>query len=485
MAPVFARVDDHDPDGRAERPQNEQMKQAHAAAAQDHREPRPFSGRRFAGSGSPIERGEDRAAAQAPQDAGGRLEEDGVEVVQGFGEPSRRRREGTTADQDLPGETAGLEEVLPEGRALGLGTAHAVVAHPAGRMMRHDETVGRRERRDSRADGLDLADDFVAEHGAGRRCACRQFEQVGAAEAAPAQAQDELPGGRHGVGELLEPRLAEGVDRHRLHRGVSFHHMERRIHRRFPRRIELRYWRSGEVQGHTAYSTNISKSGLFLSSSSPLASGERVRLEVIDRECGFVAEGRVTRIHRVPLALRHVDQQGVGVRFLLPEELVEDLVPLARQSGPATQGGREVGFDSPVSVEWNAAGASTEAATQPEAEPELEPVPAMDAGRDKIVPIAFADASAFLSTYHRDISAGGLFISTPTPMQLQEAVWIEMQLPIPGERPKLFAARVVQRFDPLAAVGDGRNLISGMAVQFVEPEKVLTELKPFLAVLRR
>ena len=60
-----------------------------------------------------------------------------------------------------------------------------------------------------------------------------------------------------------------------------------------------------------------------------------------------------------------------------------------------------------------------------------------------------------------------------------------MQLPIPGERPRLFAARVVQRFEPQAAVGTGRNILTGMAVQFVEPEMVLAELKPLLAVLRR
>lgn len=255
--------------------------------------------------------------------------------------------------------------------------------------------------------------------------------------------------------------------------------MERRIHRRFPRRIELRYWRPGEVQGHTAYTTNISKSGLFLSSSTPLMSGERLRLEIIDRESGFFAEGRVTRVHRVPLALRHVDQQGVGVRFLLPEELVENLVPLARQSGPATQGGRDVDLSPVFPEEPGAAGDGGEAGPEPEADP------TMDIERDKIVPISFADPSAFLSTYHRDISAGGLFISTPTPMALQELVWIEMRLPIPGEPPKLFAARVVQRFDPLAAVGSGMNLLSGMAVQFAEPEKVLAELKPLLDALRR
>jgi Tfp pilus assembly protein PilZ len=258
--------------------------------------------------------------------------------------------------------------------------------------------------------------------------------------------------------------------------------MERRIHRRFPRRIELRYWRPGEVQGHTAYTTNISKSGLFLSSSTSLTSGERLRLEIIDRESGFFAEGRVTRVHRVPLALRHVDQQGVGVRFLLPEELVENLVPLARQSGPATQGGRDVD-PAPQFPESPDAPAAASSAGQADAEPEENP--AMDIDRDKIVPISFSDSSAFLSTYHRDISAGGLFISTPTPMALQELVWIEMRLPIPGEPPRLFAARVVQRFDPLAAVGSGMNLLSGMAVQFTEPEKVLSELKPLLDALRR
>lgn len=267
--------------------------------------------------------------------------------------------------------------------------------------------------------------------------------------------------------------------------------MERRIHRRFARRIELRFWRSGEDQGHTAYSTNISKSGLFLSSVSALMPGERLRLEFVDRDSGFIAEGRVARVHRVSLALRQVDQQGVGVRFLLPEELVENLVPLARQSGPATQGGRAVGPE-PLAADdrWRDDTLTDEAADalvndgQP---PELTPADStgMDIARDKVVPVSFADPSTFLSTYHRDISAGGLFVSTPTPAALQEAVWIEMQLPIAGERPRLFAARVIQRFDPQAAVGSGRNLLSGMAVQFVEPEKVLAELKPLLALLRR
>jgi Tfp pilus assembly protein PilZ len=471
-AAVLARVDDHDPNRRIERPQNEEMEQAHAAAAQNRGEPPPAHLR---GAGRSRGGEQERALAQAPEDTGRGLEEESVEVVEGIGQPASGRCEGAGADQNLPGEAPGHEQVLAEGRTLGLRAARAVEALPAGGVVGHDEAIGRRQAADLLADRKDLTHDLVPEHDSGRRRTGRQFEEIGAAEPAPAQAQDELVGSRQRVGEVAQARPAAVVDGDGLHRGVSFHQMERRIHRRFPRRIELRYWRPGETQGHTAYTTNISKSGLFLSSSTSLMSGERLRLEILDRESGFFAEGRVTRIHRVPLALRHVDQQGVGVRFLLPEELVENLVPLARQSGPATQGGKEVEPGALVPDEQGGAVAGGEAAAQP----------AMDIDRDRIVPIAFADPSAFLSTYHRDICAGGLFISTPTPMALQEAVWIEMRLPIPGEPPKLFPARVVQRFDPLAAVGSGMNLLSGMAVQFTDPEKVLAELKPLLEALRR
>lgn len=283
--------------------------------------------------------------------------------------------------------------------------------------------------------------------------------------------------------------------------------MERRIHRRFPRRIELRFWRTGETQGHAGYTSNISKSGLFLGSATGLMPGERLRLEIVDRENGFFAEGRVARVHRVDLALRHIDQPGVGVRFLLPEELVEDLVPLARQFGPATQSDKAV--DSGQSTTYDRrtvdafaegsaaangsdasakfAGSDAEKSGHPVPVPVPVPIPAPETpiGRDKVVPVSFVDSSAFLSTFHRDITAGGLFVSTATPAALQETVWIEMHLPIAGDRPKLFAARVIQRFDPAAAVLPGRNVLAGMAVQFIEPEKVLAELRPLVAVLRR
>ena len=361
-------------------------------------------------------------------------------------------------------------------------------------MVGNDDPVAGCERANSRTDRENLTYDLVPEDRSVGDRPGRQLEEIGAAEPAPTQVEDKLTRTGNRIGSFAELWLAVVIDRDDLHCEVSFHQMERRIHRRFSRRIELRYWRPKETQGHTAYTTNISKSGLFLSSSIALNPGERLRLEIVDLEKGFVAEGRVVRVHRVALALRQVEQQGVGVRFLMPEELVENLVPLARQSGPATPSGRPVqpepGGDFDPGMEETPSEESDDTSpSQPGAEPAAEPGSATgtatDVDRDKVVPVSFTDPSAFLSTYHRDISAGGLFISTPTPMALSETVWIEMHLPLPGERSKLFAARVIQRFDPQAAVGSGKNYLSGMAVQFIEPEKVLAELKPLLAALRR
>ncbi|MEO8276180.1 MAG: PilZ domain-containing protein [Thermoanaerobaculia bacterium] len=263
---------------------------------------------------------------------------------------------------------------------------------------------------------------------------------------------------------------------------------------RIPLRIELRFWRPGDTAKLTGYTTNISKSGFFLGGASSLQQGERLQLEIVDRDRGFLAEGRVVRVHRVALAMRHLDPPGVGVRFLLPEELVEELLPLAKQSGPVTQGGRALDpglfppYDPATEDLENPGAAAGPAASAGQSSPggtAAAREPMLDIDRDKIVMVTFEDPSAFLGTYHRDIRAGGLFVSTPAPMALQDKVWVEMHLPLAGEEPKRFAARVIQRFDPVAAVGPGKNILGGMAVQFLEPETVLAELEPVLAALRR
>jgi Tfp pilus assembly protein PilZ len=251
---------------------------------------------------------------------------------------------------------------------------------------------------------------------------------------------------------------------------------ERRIHPRYPRRIEVRFWRQGEAQPHSGFTTNISRTGIFLGTGYLLAPGERVRVEIVDPEKGFIAEGRVVRAHRVAQALRHVDQAGVGIRFLQPEELIEELLPAAGRSVAAP-----LRAGTAVSVSEAETGESGPAAV---AAPELAASPAA-AASSRVVPVDFPDRSAFLSVYHRDLASGGLFVSTASPAALQEIVTIELRTPLPDQAPLRFEARVVHRFEPDAAVGSGRNLLSGMGLQFLEPERVKAALAPILAELRK
>jgi len=261
--------------------------------------------------------------------------------------------------------------------------------------------------------------------------------------------------------------------------------MDRRAHPRYPRRLEVRFWRQGDTQGHMGFTTNVSKAGVFVGTGHSLEPGERIRLEIAANERGFVAEGRVVRVHRVALALRQVEQPGVGIRFLLPEELIADVLPAGH--GAATSGRATPPLEPPVQAEpepapETAAGESPAAAAEP-ATPAAPVAPA--APERRLIAVDFADRSTFLSVYHRDLSSGGLFVSTPKPSPLQEIVVVELRTPLPGAPPLRFEARVVHRFEPDAAVGAGRNLLSGMGVQFLEPDRVKAALAPILAELRR
>lgn len=279
---------------------------------------------------------------------------------------------------------------------------------------------------------------------------------------------------------------------------------ERRLHPRYPRRLEVRFWRPSESQPHSGFTTNVSRTGIFLGTGHLLNPGERVRIELLDPERGFMVEGRVVRIHRVALALRHVDQPGVGVRFLLPEELLSDLVPAARGVGAPLRAGTAVSLQEaepgepeepePMTVVAPPARpaqpqqqppAPKPEASGPRAVPPVVEGAAVRAVPPRVVPVDFADRSTFLSVYHRDLATGGLFISIPDPAPLQEIVVIELTTPLAKAPALRFEARVVHRFEPHAAVGSGRNLLSGMGVQFLDPDGVKTALAPILAELRK
>jgi Tfp pilus assembly protein PilZ len=294
--------------------------------------------------------------------------------------------------------------------------------------------------------------------------------------------------------------------------------MSRRTAERHSRRVEVRFWRRGQEQPHSGFTIDLSKTGLFLGTSMSLEPGERLRLEVVDRERGFLIEGQVARIHRVAVALRHVQQPGVGVRFLGPGELVGNFLnagkaggtapqrrssPTAIQEPPATAPEpapppassppappapafrSALARPAPDSLEdlFGPDPAAESAATAPPAEPEPAAAPASAASvpAARTVPVEFANRDGFLAVYGRDIAAGGLFVTTETPASLHEVVLIELRPPIRADQRFCFEARVVHRFD--AQTGGAKPGLTGMGVQFLDPDRVRAALAPIVAEL--
>jgi hypothetical protein len=269
---------------------------------------------------------------------------------------------------------------------------------------------------------------------------------------------------------------------------------ERRNADRFARRLDLRYWRAGGVQPLSGFTTNVSATGMFLATTQVLQPGERVRVELLDPRNGAMLEGQIVRVHRVTMALRHVDTPGAGVRFLPPEELVSAIVPAVRSRAvarPEARGaGERVGAVAGFGPAEPSSGARIGALETPPAAKSPEAVADGAAGgvRDEapvVVPVEFSDRSSFLSVYHRDLSSGTLFVSTEIPAALKQVVTVELLTPPPVRRTLRFRAEVARRFEPEAAVGPGRNLLAGVGLRLLDPAAVRAELEPVIAELRR
>lgn len=103
--------------------------------------------------------------------------------------------------------------------------------------------------------------------------------------------------------------------------------MTRRISPRRPRRVQVQFWKLGEPHSYPGYTTNISLTGMFIATRSPLPPGTRVRIEVLEGDRGFMVEGVVAHARKVRGELMRLSQPGMGVRFLSVEDLVRELVP--------------------------------------------------------------------------------------------------------------------------------------------------------------
>jgi hypothetical protein len=260
---------------------------------------------------------------------------------------------------------------------------------------------------------------------------------------------------------------------------------------RRPRRLQVQFWRHSDPTPHVGYTTNISMTGMFIATNAPLPSASRIRVEVIDRDRGFMVEGIVAHARKMSLELSRLNQSGMGVRFLSVEELVRELIP----SG--FSGGEEI----PVAAaEPEPLPPPPEVAPAPVAPPPVAPAPepAAPAALPRVKPpdqppapvdasggsfaVRFFSVEDFLEVYQRDIRQGGLFVSTLYPARLQETVSVELFPPGLFAEPVLVRARVVQRFEPNS--GSARNLLSGMGLELMDLPALLERLEPAVQRLK-
>ena len=248
--------------------------------------------------------------------------------------------------------------------------------------------------------------------------------------------------------------------------------MSRRISPRRPRRVQVQFWKRGEPHCSPGYTTNISLTGMFVATNSPLPPGTRIRVEVLEGDRGFMVEGVVAHARKVRGELMRLSQPGMGVRFLSVEDLVRELVP--------------AGY-SPENLPAAPPVAEPAVEREPLPHPPPQPAPSRPSAAPIPTPreeggtfaVHFLSPGEFLEVYRRDILNGGLFVTTRFPGRLQETVTVELHPPFPLARPVLVRARVVQRFEP-AADAFGPNLLAGMGVELLDLATVVDNLKPYV-----
>lgn len=257
------------------------------------------------------------------------------------------------------------------------------------------------------------------------------------------------------------------------------------------------------------YTTNISMTGMFIATNSPMAGGSRIRIEVnADRDRGFMVEGVVAHARKVRGELMRVTQSGMGVRFLTVEELVRELFPAALMPTGTEEIPQastppdtiepvpelempELEMPEPI-PEPSSFFDSFPDPVRPPSPPPTSPPPSPLLTRPAPRPVGegafsihFASTDEFLEVYRRDILQGGLFVSTLHPARIQEAVMVELHPPLPGADPILVRARVVQRFDPHSGDSSGGlNLLAGMGLELIDLPALVERLQPIVHRLR-
>jgi Tfp pilus assembly protein PilZ len=270
--------------------------------------------------------------------------------------------------------------------------------------------------------------------------------------------------------------------------------------KRFARRIQVRFWNQGETHPRAAYSTNISATGMFVSTATPLPTGSRVRVEILSDDKSCMVEGVVMHSARVAPALRRLKESGMGVRFLSVDELIAELIPeltaevmvppgmrppppaptapltpppAPPPARPAADGRRPVEVSSPRAQPSEV----RERRGDDKPAPRIGPRgPATGAGPALLgsdhgvrAVLELASLDELRAAFERDLRRGGAFIECSEPAQLHQRLTVAITLPAPLDRGLEFPARVVHATP------------TGVGVEFTDPDRVIREIEALLS----
>jgi hypothetical protein len=270
--------------------------------------------------------------------------------------------------------------------------------------------------------------------------------------------------------------------------------MQRRRNRRWPRQLEVRFWKQGEPGAPSrGVSTNISRTGIFVRTNFVLPSGSRLRLEIGHHGRTIAVEGLVMRAIKSPAHLQTVMPSGMGVRWLQPEELLGELLPgvdlgaeevipgdVAKPRGSTVVPGSPSGAPpaSAPSPRTSSPPSDEHTPTTP-GPPTPPPRKAPEITGAAVFPLRFRDHEQFRRVFERDVQTGGLFISTERPAALDTVIQVEVGVEGSPAAPVRLQARVVHRMEPPPGSTSG-NLLVGMGVQFLDVGRAVEQLRALL-----
>jgi len=90
--------------------------------------------------------------------------------------------------------------------------------------------------------------------------------------------------------------------------------------RRLGRRLQVRFRPLGGREAHVGYTTNVSRTGMFVATIRPLAPGTELDVEVSDKRQSLRLDAVVVHARKVPPSWQRLRPSGMGLRFLEAEQ---------------------------------------------------------------------------------------------------------------------------------------------------------------------